>query len=210
MPESVDQPVFREECYRCFRARSVCICDRLPRINNRTGVIVLQHHREVLHPIGTARIARLGLSNVDVRVAQRSDQLQVTNQSIATPHHCPEILARTALVYPHAKAVSLEELDESQLPNHLILLDGTWSQASAMYRVNAWLHDLPHVVIRPDTQSNYRIRKQPANGCLSTIEALVYMLKHLEPATSGLDSLLQVFDSMVDQQLTHIDRRDTE
>ena len=182
---------FREECYRCFRAASVCICDRVPEVDNRTGVIVLQHHREVTHPIGTARIARLGLKLVDVRVARRHTGLQVNSD-------CP---AGTALLYPRPEAVTIEEMSPAEMPKHLIVLDGTWAQASALYKANTWLHLLPHVVIRPPEQSNYRIRRQPKKGCLSTIEALVQALQAMEPETTGLERLLEVFDSMVDEQL---------
>lgn len=187
---------FRDECYRCFRAASVCICDRVQPVENRTGVIVLQHHREVTHPIGTARIARLGLRQVEVRVAKRHNDLQVNS-------NCPP---KTALLYPRPEAITLDEISVEEMPEHLVVIDGTWAQASALYRANSWLHPLPHVVIRPQEQSNYRIRRQPKKGCLSTIEALVQALKSMEPETSGLDQLLEVFDSMVDDQLKRMNQ----
>lgn len=185
---------FRAECYRCFRAKSVCICDRVPVIANQTGVIVLQHHREVLHPIGTARIARLGFRNVSVRIARRS-------QSLAVDSNVPP---NTALLYPRPDARNLDEIDPSEFPANLMVLDGTWSQANSMYRSNPWLHDLPHLVIEPPTESNYRIRRQPKSGCLSTIEALVYALKRIEPGTTGFDKLLHAFDTMIDDQLSRM------
>ena len=195
-PALDSQPEFRAECYRCFRAASVCICDQVPLIQNRTGVIVLQHHRELLHPIGTARIARLGLDKVDVKLAQRHAALAVE----------PSLKPRTALLYPHPLARNLDELSADEFPQHLIVLDGTWTQASGMYRANAWLHDLPHLVIQPRSESNYRIRRQPKEGCLSTIEALVHALQIIEPETRGFSQLLEVFDRMVDQQLKHLKR----
>jgi len=73
-----------------------------------------------------------------------------------------------------------------------------------MYRANSWLHELPHLVIRPECESNYRIRKQPRRGCLSTIEALVHALQVMEPEIQGLPQLLAAFDSMVDDQLRFI------
>ncbi len=182
---------FRKECYRCFRAASVCICDLVPSIANRTGVVVLQHHRELLHPIGTARIARLGLQHSSILVAHRHRKLAVD------PFQKPG----TALLYPHPQAKNLDQLTCENYPEHLIVLDGTWAQASSMYRANAWLKELPHLVIRPQTESNYRIRRQPKEGCLATIDALVQTLQTLEPETQGLPQLLKVFDQMVDQQL---------
>lgn len=186
-----DSTDFREECYRCFRAASVCICDEVPTIDNRTKVVVLQHHRELLHPIGTARIARLGFEKQEVRVARRHQKLAIT----------PYRKSKTALLYPHPQARNLDQLAPNEYPEHLIVLDGTWAQASSMYRANHWLHELPHLLIRPSQESNYRIRRQPKEGCLSTIEALVQALRILEPETQDLDELLRVFDQMVDCQL---------
>ncbi len=184
-------PRFRDECYRCFRAASVCICDRVPRLSNRTGVIVLQHHREVLHPIGTARIARLGMQNVSIHVARRQQQLAI---DVAPPENC-------SVLYPAADAVDVAELTPEKRPSHLIVLDGTWSQARRMYRANPWLHELPHLAIDPAAPSRYRVRKQPRAGCLSTIEALVCALRVIEPETRGFGQLLDVFDSMVKEQI---------
>lgn len=191
----VDSIDFREECYRCFRAASVCICDQVPTIANRTKVVVLQHHRELLHPIGTARIARLGFQQQEVRVARRHQKLAVP------PYRKP----KTALLYPHSQAKNLDQLAPEEYPQHLIVLDGTWAQASSMYRANSWLHAMPHLSIRPSQESNYRIRRQPKEGCLSTIEALVQALRILEPETQDLDDLLRVFDEMVDCQLKFLD-----
>ncbi len=187
-------PSHRSECYRCFRAASVCICDQVPLIANRTEVLVLQHHREVQHPIGTARIAKLGLKRVHVEVARRHGNLQMA----AT------VQPQAALLFPHPAARDLSELPLSEYPRQLIVLDGTWSQANAMYRANSWLQPLPHLVLKPRHPSNYRIRRQPRAGCLSTIEALVQALQVIEPETEGLEQLLQVFDTMVDQQLAHM------
>lgn len=190
-----DSANFREECYRCFRAASVCICDRVPKIDNQTKIVVLQHHRELLHPIGTARIARLGFEKQEVRVARRHHKLAVP------AYQKP----KTALLYPHAQARNLDQLEPNEHPEHLIVLDGTWAQASSMYRANPWLHELPHLLIRPSHESNYRIRRQPKEGCLSTIEALVQALRVMEPETENLDELLRVFDEMVDCQLKFLE-----
>lgn len=148
-----------------------------------------------MHPIGTARIARLGLQHSSVLVAHRHRKLAVD------PFQKPG----TALLYPHPQARNLDELTCEDYPEHLIVLDGTWAQASSMYRANEWLKGLPHLVIRPQIESNYRIRRQPKEGCLSTIEALVQTLQTLEPETQGLPQLLEVFDQMVDRQLDFFD-----
>ena len=181
----------REMCYRCFRARAVCLCNLLPNICNRTGVIVLQHPKEVRHPIGTARIARLGLQNVTVSAAPRRGGLLCD----------VEFPERAGLLFPHTKAAYLDELSPQEFPTCFVVLDGTWSQANALYQSDPRLSKLRHFVLKTEAPSRYRIRKQPAEGCLSTIEALVRALQIVEPETRGWQSLLDVFEAMVEQQI---------
>ena len=163
----------------------------MTRVDNRTGVFILQHHREQRHPIGTARIARLALKRISVVIARRSQELAV----------CPNLPPHTGLLWPHPRAMDLATLSQDRRPENLVVLDGTWSQAKRMYRANPWLQALPHLAITPGQASRYQIRRQPAAGCLSTIEALVEALRVLEPETPGLESLLEVFERMVARQI---------
>jgi DTW domain-containing protein len=185
----------REFCYRCLRAQTVCICDQIDVVCNRTGVIVIQHHRERMHPIGTARIARLGLQKSNVVVAERHRQLAVDFK----------LPSNTGLLYPNHRARSIETLDPAEFPEHLIVLDGTWCQAKSLYKANAFLQDVPHLVINPASPSRYRIRRQPRAGYLSTIESLVHALSLIEPHTPGLDGLITTFDRLVQLQIDHRD-----
>eukprot|EP00250_Pteridium_aquilinum_P005572 c15645_g1_i2 orf=678-2435(-) len=115
-----------------------------------------------------------------------------------------------ALLYPSDKAIELSQPfhlmelhneQELKTPCHLIVLDGTWSKARRIYFENPWLQSLPHYKLSLSSPSLYEgVRKQPKPGCLSTLESIVYALKVLEPDTGGLDGLLEVFDSMVEDQ----------
>ncbi|CAI5500716.1 unnamed protein product [Closterium sp. Naga37s-1] len=59
----------RAFCVECHKATSVCICDRFGEpVDNRVGVTILQHPKEKYHPLGSARIALLGLQRVRVVV----------------------------------------------------------------------------------------------------------------------------------------------
>lgn len=186
----------RAVCYRCHKPTITCICSTLPRVDNRTPVLVLQHPRERLHPIGTARFARLGLSNSRVEVAWNA-----AAREDVPPAWVPE---GAALLYPAHNARELRDLPAGEHPKALVVLDGTWSTVRTLYRDKRWLHALPHYRFSPSAPGRYRLRREPQADYVSTIEAIVEALRILEPETAGFAELLSAFDAMIDRQLSFV------
>lgn len=187
---STDRP--REVCYRCFKPRELCLCAQIPRVQNRTGIYVLQHAHERMHVVGTVRIARLGLAKIDVTV-QGPNEREPSPLSERLP-------AGTGFLYPGEGARDLASLSVEERPGNLLLIDGTWTQAQDLYRLNPWLAGLPCFRLTPAQPSQYRIRREPSPEYVSTIEAIVGALRILEPETEGLDGLLAAFTTMIDEQ----------
>ena len=90
----------RERCYECYRPVSLCFCEAIPHIDNRTNVLILQHMGERFHAFNTARIVRKALRNCHL-IADHIDRL-VTRQL--------PIQANAGLLYPDADAPALTEL----------------------------------------------------------------------------------------------------
>jgi hypothetical protein len=172
-----------------------CICARCEPVHNRTTVHILQHPRERFHPFGTARIAELVLARVQVHVAFGDGDDDVRHPLQPPPG--------SALLYPSPHARDVGELARHELPRHLFVLDGTWRNARALYRDNPWLHALPALRIDPVSPSEYRIRKEPAAHCLSTVESIAQALSALEPDTPGMERLTSAFRAMIDAQIAH-------
>jgi hypothetical protein len=86
----------------------------------------------------------------------------------------------------------------------LVILDGTWHTARTLFRDKTWLRAMPQYRFDPLVPSRYRIRREPAAHCVSSIEAIVAALSVLEPETNGLTSLLDAFDAMIDDQLAYV------
>lgn len=186
----------RPVCYRCFKPQVACVCASIERVANETGLIILQHPRERLHPLGTARIARLGFTRV--RVEPCSQWMDDTAPRVEVP-------ARSALLYPSAGGRELSQVPPGERPRHLFILDGTWFHAKKIYDAHGWLQQLPHVHITPDAPSGYGgTRAEPKAQYVATVEAIIYALRVLEPQTRGLDGLLRSFAAMVDRQAAFI------
>jgi DTW domain-containing protein len=182
----------RPTCYRCMKPGVACVCALVPRVQNRTEVIVFQHPRERFHPLGTARLVELGLERAHVETLWPNQTNHLPRASLS---------GKTALLYPSADARDLRDLSPSERPERLVAIDGTWSHARCLHRDAPWLGALPHVMLRPDAPSRYRIRREPHRDYLSTVEAIVRALQILESDTPGLAALIDAFDRMIDRQI---------
>ncbi len=187
----------RERCLTCFKPRQLCVCARIPRVDNRTELFVLQHPRERFHPLGTVRFVELGFARASVTLARNATLTGLTREVAVPPG--------TGVLYPAPGARPLESLQPRERPSGLVVIDGTWANAKSVYRHNPWLHDLPCYSLTPAQPSNYRIRREPSDLHVSTLEAVVWALRALEPDLRGLDELLQAFDSMIDDQIRYIE-----
>ncbi len=189
----------REVCYRCFKPRVVCICETITQVSNRTEVLILQHKSEHMHPIGTVRIATLGLERVQMKVVWPDENRLFTCPSIAAPD--------AGLLFPGEDAADLSTLSEEERPGQLVVLDGSWADAKHLLRDNPWLQKLPRYSLSPTAPSRYRIRAEPTVDSISTIEAIVMSLQLLEPETRGLDTLIDAFDGMIEDQIGYLESR---
>jgi DTW domain-containing protein YfiP len=177
----------RQVCYRCFKPALTCVCATIPAVRNRTHVTIIQHPRERNHPIGTARFAVLGLQSARLIVhGPRAGPCT----KLAIPGH------GAALLYPHRDGSAVAPADP---PTHLVVLDGTWHHAKTLLRADPGLQSLPRYALG-HAVSQYRIRREPARHCLSTIEAILIALAALEPQTEGLEELRGAFMQMIDRQ----------
>ncbi|MDG2384437.1 MAG: DTW domain-containing protein [Pirellulaceae bacterium] len=194
MSETVDDPddgSTRRRCYVCFRPENLCFCDAIPRINNRTSILILQHARERFHPFNTARIVKQALANSQLLV-DRTENLATAQLPF---------LDQAGLLYPGRDAPVLSDVAVSERPRQLVIIDGTWHQAKTLVRDIPRLSELPCYRLAPDSPGRYRIRREPNATSLSTLEATVAALKVLEPETQGLDQLVSAFNTMIEQQL---------
>jgi hypothetical protein len=139
------------------------------------------------------RIADLGLENCRVRVVSGGDRSGSTPPSWLPP--------ATGLIYPGASARELAGVPAAERPAALLMLDGTWHQARALFRDHAWLKTLPRYSLTPSEPSRYRIRREPSARHVSTIEAIVQCLEILEPELLGTRGLISAFDGLIDDQI---------
>lgn len=189
--------MYRATCPRCLRPEVVCYCSRLERQETRTRVVILQHPRERRVPVSTARMVHLSLPNSELHYGVDFSESERVRELCADPE--------TWVLFPGEGAVSPDALPRP--PKNLIVVDGTWPLAKKVIRVNPLLQALPRIGFTPRRPSNYRIRKEPADHCVSTIEAVGEVLGAIEGGYERFDRMLAAFEYMVDRQLEYAKTR---
>jgi len=198
------------DCPHCGKPMPLCICDSVTPVKNRISVLILQHPQEQDRALGTARLTAHHLENAVVKIGLSWPSL---SKALGRPVHDP---SRWAVLYLGSAKVSefdtdaeivavnrKGEMEEGQRAilrdiEGIVLLDGTWSQAKALWWRNAWMLKCQRVILGPRQPSLYgHLRKEPRRDGLSTIEAAGLVLGALEKRPDIAAALNASFERML-------------
>ena len=198
------------ECPSCRKPSLLCICDSVTPMENRIGLLILQHPQEQDKTLGTARLAALHFTNAELKVGLSWSSLAKALGRPADPNRWAVLYlgsANAAALAPEQEVVALDakgnpcpqqgrELAEIE---GVIVLDGTWSQAKALWWRNPWVLKCKRVILGPKRPSRYgRVRTEPRGDSLSTIEAAALLLSRLEGRPEIETELDATFQRMLD------------
>jgi DTW domain-containing protein YfiP len=153
----------------------LCLCDVVPRIELRTRICLLIHHRELSRNSNTGLLALRALVNSEMRI--RGEGRESLNlKDLLTPEY------RTYLFFPSSDAVELDEalVAQERTPIQLIVPDGTWRQASKTYLRCPELRTLTRVKIGTADDSSFQLRTQSRPEGMATLQAIAYALGVIE------------------------------
>jgi hypothetical protein len=182
----------RQTCRRCLRPDAFCVCAGLGPIPSRTRVVLLQHPREARLAICSAWLTRIALRDAELHRGVRFEDHARVASLLAAPG--------TALLYPGEGAAPADALSAAP-PRTLVVVDGTWLQAEKMLAVNPALAALPRVSLAGHESGYGELRREPAAGHLSTIEAVAHALGALERDPARFAPMVDAFRRMVALQL---------
>ncbi|MDH5392914.1 MAG: DTW domain-containing protein [Gammaproteobacteria bacterium] len=188
----------RSYCYQCQRVKEACFCHDVIQIDNAVSVIVLQHADESRINKGSAVIAKLSLKNYQCWQGEDFSHHAALNQLLDAA------AGEICLLYPDKGAQALPLSDPGpagEKIKYLIVIDATWRKAKKIWSLSTNLHRLTRFKLGADIKSNYRIRKVPEDGYVSTIEAITYSLAALEQRPLKYQPMLALFDAMIDFQI---------
>lgn len=198
------------ECPHCQKPMPLCICDSVTPIENRLSLLILQHPQEQDSALATARLLAKHFTDATLRVGLSWPSL---SKALGRPVEDP---ARWAILYlGSARAADLEAEGDvialtrkGEVAEHqrgilrgiegVVLLDGTWSQAKALWWRNPWMLKCQRVILNPAAPSRYgRLRREPRKDGLSTIEAAATILSSLEKRPDIAETLNASFERML-------------
>jgi DTW domain-containing protein YfiP len=198
------------DCSRCLKPQPLCVCDSVAQVPSRLSLLILQHPQEQDRALGTARLTALHFKDAVVKIGLSWPSLaKALGRPVADP-------SRWAVLYlGSAKAADLDTDAEivainrkGELEPHqrgiladiegVVLLDGTWSQAKALWWRNAWMLKCQRVILNPRQPSRYgRLRREPRSDGLSTIEAAAILIAGLEKRPEIASALNASFERML-------------
>lgn len=172
---------------------------------NRVKVVVLQHPQEPDKELGSAALLVRGLEQAELRVGLSWRNLKAAVGDDALPSEWVVLyLGAKGKVFPdEVNFATTKGEPTAPVPGikGLIVLDGTWSQAKALWWRNAWLTKLKRIVLNPKAPSRYgRLRKEPRKEAVSTLESTAMALGRLDPKGAELRPHLEdAFQRMLDE-----------
>jgi DTW domain-containing protein len=147
------------------------------------------HTAEQMLTTNTAKLAAKALTNCDLRIRGKKGESSCT-ESLSPAERS------SLLLYPsaHARELNADFVQGLTSPVNLIVPDGSWSQTRKFIRRDEALAVIPHVKLPQGPPSEYRLRHQPQEEGLCTLEAIARSLGILESRNvqQQLEDLLRV------------------
>jgi len=201
----------RTTCYRCYRPTELCLCSAIKPIQTKTKFVILMHPKEFKKTKnGTGHLTHLSLPNSELFVDVDFTHHHRVNALLNDKNNLCYVL------YPDKESL---HLNNEKIPTHekqlvIFIIDGTWPCSVKMLRLSLNLQQLPKLSFTHTKISQFQIKEQPKDFCLSTIESTLTILELLH--THGLEKIeeegfkefLNPFLAMVEYQIQCISRTD--
>jgi len=198
------------DCPRCLKPMPLCICDSVTSIKNRLSLLILQHPQEQDRALGTARLTALHFPNATLRIGLSWPSLaKALGRPVADPSRWAVLYlgsAKVAELDTDAEIVAIDrkgDIEDRQGAilgdiEGVVLLDGTWSQAKALWWRNPWMLKCQRVILGPRQPSRYgHLRREPRRDGFSTIEAAAMLISTLEERPDIAATLNASFERML-------------
>ena len=193
-PKKIDK---KNACPVCLRPLAQCMCGKTVSFGTIPKILILQHPQEQYKLLNSAMLTHRALANSVLRVG-----LSWRNLSHALGEEADAdawaVLLLNGIKEPSRK---LEMFSPKNLLcaistrfKGIIVIDGSWKQAKAVWWRNPWLLKLNRITLNPDHPS---LRGQSKRHGLATIEAIAMALDCLGEKAAVGESLRKQYEELI-------------
>ena len=193
----------KEACPQCLRPVSQCFCAKVLPLKNSVKILILQHPQEQYKLLNSAMLTHKLLKNSVLRVG-----LSWRNFSHALGEQADArqwgvlFLKSGASGDAVVQAADPKKRPLSILPvlQGIVVIDGSWKQAKAMWWRNPWLLKLNRIALNPRHPS-LRVQVKPEG--LSTIESVALALRYFKENEAISPALTQHYEEYIIRPNAH-------
>lgn len=176
------------------------MCKYVQSIDTNTKFVVLMHPKEFKKvKNGTGHLTNLSLQNSELFIGVDFTHHRRVNEIIQDYD--------SYILYPSKEAINIsKETIKGKKNIAIFIIDSTWSCSVKMFRDSKNLKLLKHISFDSTKLSQFKIKEQPADYCLSTIESTLSVLELLtrwnieSTKKEDLSNFLNPFTEMVEYQ----------
>ena len=202
----VDDP-----CALCEKPAALCVCAALAPLDNRVSVLILRHPQEQDRLLGTAHIAALQLKNARLvsglswpslakALGRTADSKRWGVLYLGTAKTAQPLPSRRLTIVDKSGGPLADQDEALAMLEGIILLDGNWQQAKALWWRNPWMLKCQRLILQPPRVSLYgALRKEPRPESISTIEAVAYTLAALDVDNDLAAKILVPFEFLLNK-----------
>lgn len=163
-------------CPNCRINNYFCVCAELSTFKVETNVSLIVHVSELNLTSNTAQFVEKNLPDrAEIIIRGRMNDTFSADPILARS-------GRPLFLFPDEKSVELnsEFISNNPGPYHLIVPDGSWTQAKRVKKREEKFDTIPTVRLPAGIIGEYKLRKAPQPEWVSTYEAVAYALGILE------------------------------
>lgn len=176
------------------------MCGFVHSVETDTKFVILMHPKEFKKvKNGSGHLTHLSLKNSSLYVGIDFSDHKAINEIIDTHE--------SYILYPSKDAINLSDTKLMAKKNIVIfIIDSTWSCANKIFTKSKNLQNIKHISFDATKLSEFKIKQQPADYCLSTIESTLSVLEMLDKQgtekleQNDFDNFLNPFKKMIEYQ----------
>ena len=183
------------------------MCSHVRPVETKTKFVILMHPKEYRKiKNGTGHLTHLSLPNSELYVGIDFSSHNRINEILGDEKNI------CYLLYPDKDATEINSHKISREGRDVVIfvIDSTWACSKKMLRLSKNISSLQSISFTHTKKSEFAIKEQPEDYCLSTIESILCVMEILdkngeeEITKESFEGFLNPFKKMIDFQIEYM------